>query len=117
MNGRRTRRRGGRIRWLPILGFLLYGLYYYFSNQQEVPLTGRSQLVDMTREQEMALGYQSYRQILMQESTQGVIALYEEPRFQELEEIVHETPPKASLTTRKERANDERRFPSDSVSR
>ena len=67
MNGARTRRPGGRIRWLPIAAFLAYGLYYYFSNQQEVPLTGRSQLVDMTREQEMALGYQSYQQILMQE--------------------------------------------------
>ena len=67
MNRRRIRRRGGRIRWLPIVGFLLYGMYYYFSNQQEVPMTGRSQLVDMTREQEMALGYQSYQQILMQE--------------------------------------------------
>ena len=67
MNGGRTRS-FGRIRWLPIVGFLLYGLYYYFSNQQEVPMTGRSQLVDISREQEMALGYQSYQQILMQEN-------------------------------------------------
>ncbi len=67
MNGQRTVPRGRHIRWLPIVGFLLYGLYYYFSNQQEVPMTGRTQLVDMSREQEMALGYQSYQQILMQE--------------------------------------------------
>lgn len=67
MNGARTRRRGGGIRWLPIVAFLVYGIYYYFSNQQEVPMTGRKQLVDMSREQEMALGYQSYQQILMQE--------------------------------------------------
>ncbi|MCB1019118.1 MAG: M48 family metallopeptidase [Bryobacterales bacterium] len=61
----RTGRRG--IHWLPIVAFLVYGIYYYFSNQQEVPMTGRKQLVDMTREQEAALGYQSYQQILMQE--------------------------------------------------
>jgi predicted Zn-dependent protease len=67
MNGARIRRPGGHIRWLPIVGFLLYGLYYYFSNQQEVPMTGRTQLVDISREQEMALGYQSYQQILLQE--------------------------------------------------
>lgn len=67
MNGARIRRPGRHVRWLPILAFLVYGVYYYFSNQQEVPLTGRSQLVDMSREQEAALGYQSYQQILMQE--------------------------------------------------
>jgi predicted Zn-dependent protease len=67
MNGARTRRPGGHIRWLPIVLFLMYGVYYYFSNQEEVPMTRRSQLVDMSREQEMALGYQSYQEILMQE--------------------------------------------------
>ncbi len=61
------RRRGGGIRWLPILLFAMYGLYYYFSNQQEVPITGRKQLVDISRDQEMALGLQSYRQILSRE--------------------------------------------------
>ena len=61
------RRRGRRsLRWLPIILFALYFAYYYFSNQEEVPLTGRSQLVDMTREQEAALGLQSYQQILGQ---------------------------------------------------
>lgn len=65
--GRGGGRRGGRIRWLPLLLFAGYALFYYVSNQQEVPLTGRSQLVDLTREQEMALGLQSYRQILSQE--------------------------------------------------
>ncbi len=67
LGGRGGRRRGGRVRWLPILLFAIYGAYYYLSNQQEVPLTGRSQLVDMSREQEMALGLQSYRQILGRE--------------------------------------------------
>ncbi|MEZ5403411.1 MAG: M48 family metallopeptidase [Bryobacteraceae bacterium] len=49
---------------LPLLLFGLYFAYYYFSNQETVPLTGRSQLVDMDRQQEAALGYQSYQQIL-----------------------------------------------------
>lgn len=52
------------MRLLPIVGFALYFAYYYFSNQVEVPLTGRSQLVDMSREQEAALGLQSYQDIL-----------------------------------------------------
>ncbi|HFC53060.1 MAG TPA: M48 family peptidase [Gammaproteobacteria bacterium] len=58
-------RRGG-FRWWPIALFGLFLVYYYFSNQQEVPLTGRKQLVDISREQEMALGLQSYSQILSQ---------------------------------------------------
>ncbi len=68
------RRRGGRsrgrmswsVRLIPIVLFALYGLYYYVSNQETVPITGRSQLVDMTREQEMSLGLQSYQEILSQ---------------------------------------------------
>lgn len=61
-----SRRRGGSlsIRLIPILLFAGYFAYYYFSNQEEVPLTGRTQLVDMTQKEEMALGVQSYRQIL-----------------------------------------------------
>ena len=66
--GRTAARRGGRFRLFPIILFALYGLYYYFSNQEEVPLTGRSQIVDMSREQEATLGLQSYRQILSQSS-------------------------------------------------
>lgn len=58
--------RGG-IKLLPILLFGAYMAYYYFSNQQTVPLTGRKQLVDISREQEAALGLQSYAQILRQE--------------------------------------------------
>lgn len=59
-------RRRGRVRWLPVLLFVGYVGYYYLTHQEEVPLTGRKQLVDLNREQEMALGYQSYRQILNQ---------------------------------------------------
>ena len=57
------RRRGG-VKWLPILLFGGYLVYYYFSNQQVVPFTGRKQLVDMSREQESQLGLMSYRQAL-----------------------------------------------------
>ena len=66
--GRFPRRRRARMSWkmrlIPIILFACYGLYYYVSNQETVPLTGRSQLVDMNRQQEMALGLQSYQQIL-----------------------------------------------------
>ncbi len=48
------------------IAFAIYGLYYYFSNQSEVPLTGRQQLVDISRAQEASLGLQSYQQILAQ---------------------------------------------------
>ena len=48
--------RGG-IKLFPILMFGAYLVYYYyFSNQQTVPLTGRKHLVDITREQEAKLG-------------------------------------------------------------
>lgn len=58
--------RRGRVMWWPILAFGLYGLYFYFSNRETVPLTGRKHIVDISREQEAALGIQSYRQILNQ---------------------------------------------------
>ena len=63
--GNRYGRRGGLKLW-PLLLFGLFFAYYYFSNQQTVPLTGRTQLVDMSREQEAALGLQAYQQILSQ---------------------------------------------------
>ncbi len=56
----------GGFRWWPIALFGVFLVYYYFSHQQEVPLTGRKQLVDISQEQEMALGLQSYNQILSQ---------------------------------------------------
>ena len=68
MSPLRSGRRGGAgLRWWPIVLFVLYLGYYWISNQQEVPITGRSQLVDISREQESALGLQSYQQILSQE--------------------------------------------------
>ncbi len=62
----RSQRRMGPLRWVPVILFGLYFVYYYYSNQEEVPLTGRTQLVDISREQEIALGLQSYQQILSQ---------------------------------------------------
>lgn len=66
-SGRRTwgrrRKSGFSLRWLPILLFAGYFGYYYLSHQESVPLTGRSQLVDMDRKQEMALGLQSWQKI------------------------------------------------------
>ncbi len=54
----------GRMRLIPILLFGLYFVYYYFSHRERVPMTGRKQLVDMSREQEARLGLQSYMQVL-----------------------------------------------------
>ncbi len=48
----------------PILLFAVFAAFYWFSNQETVPYTGRSQIVDMSREQEAALGLQSYRTLL-----------------------------------------------------
>ena len=65
-------RAGGRggfgvLRLLPLVFFGLYMGYYYLSHREVVPVTGRKQLVDLSREQEAALGYQSYQEILQNE--------------------------------------------------
>jgi len=57
----------GRMRLIPILLFGLYFVYYYFGHQERVPMTGRKQLVDMSREQEARLGFQSFQEILRTE--------------------------------------------------
>jgi len=65
-----TRSRGQGFNWLrlvPIMFFGLYAVYYYFSHSETVPFTGRNQLVDLSREQEAALGYQAYQEILANE--------------------------------------------------
>lgn len=56
----------GRFKWVGVAALILYGVYFYFSNQETVPLTGRSQVVDLTRQEEASLGLQSYREILSQ---------------------------------------------------
>ena len=58
-------RRG--FKWLPILLFIGYGVYYYYSSLDTVPITGRSHLVGMSVDEEMALGVNSYRTIVQEE--------------------------------------------------
>ncbi|MBA2593287.1 MAG: M48 family metallopeptidase [Gammaproteobacteria bacterium] len=60
------RSRSGRLRLWPLLIFGGFFAVYYFTHQENVPVTGRSQLVDISPEQEAALGLQSYREILGQ---------------------------------------------------
>ncbi len=68
-NGRQVRRRGGglfgNIRWLVLLGFLVYGGCYYLSNRTEDPYTGETVLIDSSigPEQERALGRRGGRQV------------------------------------------------------
>jgi predicted Zn-dependent protease len=56
----------GRFHWWIILAFLLYAGYYYVSNRQESPLTGRKQLIASDAQQDAALGLQAYQQVLSQ---------------------------------------------------
>lgn len=66
IGGQPRARMSWKMRLIPLVLFALYGLFYYFANQEPVPITGRSHMVDMTRKQEMALGLQSYQDILSQ---------------------------------------------------
>lgn len=59
-----------RFHVLPLIIFAVVGSIYYFSNQETVPITGRKQFVDMSVQQEMALGFQSYQEVL---STEDVV--------------------------------------------
>lgn len=77
-NQRAPRRSFGLLRLVPLIFFGLYMAYYYFSHQEVVPITGRKQLVDLTREQEAALGYQSYQEIL---STERVVTSGDAPKL------------------------------------
>ena len=65
-------RRGGglgNLRWLILLGFLVYGGCYYLNNRVVDPYTGEKVLIDknLSIEDEEALGLQAYEQILQQE--------------------------------------------------
>lgn len=62
----RQQRSGFSLRWIPILLFAGYFIFYYLGHQETVPITGRHQLVDIDRTQEMALGLQSWAQIKQQ---------------------------------------------------
>lgn len=57
-----------RNRFVIIIIALIGMAIYWFSNQQEVPFTGRSQFNTMSIEDSVRLGSQSYVQILQQES-------------------------------------------------
>ncbi len=58
------------IKWLPILLAGLFFAYQYFSSEKFVnPETGRKSHVGMSAEQEAALGFQSYQQVLAQSQT------------------------------------------------
>ena len=58
------------IKWLPILLAGLFFAYQYFTSEKFVnPETGRKSHVGMSVEQESALGFQSYRQVLSQSET------------------------------------------------
>jgi metalloendopeptidase OMA1, mitochondrial len=52
------------LRIVPIVLFLLYAGYYYITNLNTVPMSGRQQLVDLSIEEEKNLGLQSYASIL-----------------------------------------------------
>ncbi len=62
--GRRRYGRRGRFKLWPVILFGAFAAYYYFANQESVPVTGRSQLVTMDRQQEMALGLASFKKVL-----------------------------------------------------
>ena len=55
-------RRGFKV--LPILLFAVIGMVYYFSNRQVVPVSGRKQFIRMSRDEEAALGIQSFQDVL-----------------------------------------------------
>ena len=58
------------ISWLPILVAVLIFAWKYFSAEKFVnPETGRMSHVGMSRQEESALGFQSYRQVLSQAQT------------------------------------------------
>lgn len=61
LNGQR--RRGG-MRWWALVLFAGYLGYYWLSHRQDAAFTGRTQMVDTTMDQEVALGLQGFRQIL-----------------------------------------------------
>ena len=71
--GQHGRRRGGGLggglRWVVLLGFLVYGGCYYLSNRTQDPYTGETVLIDssLDPEQMRALGLQAYQEILAQE--------------------------------------------------
>lgn len=66
MSGNGALRRGGGMRWWVLLLFAGYLGFYYLSHSQPAAFTGRKQVLDLSMAQEVALGVQSYQQILDQ---------------------------------------------------
>lgn len=63
-------RRGGiNPRFIILIGFVLYGAYYWFANRTEDPYTGEQVLIDssISAADEKALGLQAYEDILSKE--------------------------------------------------
>lgn len=58
--------RSGKVRILIALGIALFSIISYFMKSQDNPITGESQQVDMTVEQEIALGLQSAPEMIQQ---------------------------------------------------
>ena len=60
---RRGRGGGFNLRWIILLGFVVYGGCYYFGNRTVDPYTGEKVLIDanLDADQEKALGLQAYR--------------------------------------------------------
>ena len=86
--GQAPQRRGfnlGNLRWLILLGFVVYGGCYYFGNRSVDPYTGESVLIDSSigPEQERAMGLQAYQEILAQERPLPK----SDPSAQQIEEI------------------------------
>ncbi|HST44057.1 MAG TPA: M48 family metallopeptidase [Luteimonas sp.] len=61
--------RGFNPRFIILVLFAIYGMYYYFSNRSVDPVTGEKVLIDksLSVEDEKALGLQAYEEILSQE--------------------------------------------------
>lgn len=64
--GAATARRRPGIRWWVLLLFAGYAIFYWFTHQEESSFTGRQRLIDTSEQQEAALGFQAYDQILDQ---------------------------------------------------
>jgi predicted Zn-dependent protease len=62
-----NRPKRGKFKLLPIGLFLIFAIFYYLSNNQINEFTGRSQLVSLSPQQEIALGFQSYKEVLRNE--------------------------------------------------
>jgi predicted Zn-dependent protease len=58
-----ARRRGG-VKWWILILFGLYIGYQYFFNREPAAFTGRPQRLEGSFEQDVALGYQAYQQVL-----------------------------------------------------